>query len=185
MHFKKEQLYLIALVIAVVLGGVLTFAMVGRVSVFPLIALFVLGGVTGGAIQGIGSAMRREMTVERRPAVRPDRGGAKPARQPERGRVRGGAASKGAPKSREKGPPRERAARSRQGAPLSEGTVKWFDETKGYGFITPENGSDDCFVHRSGIQGGISLPEGKKVKFRVTKDERGRRAATDVAVLAD
>ena len=63
--------------------------------------------------------------------------------------------------------------------------MKWFDETKGYGFITPENGSDDCFVHRSGIQGGMSLPEGKKVKFRVTKDERGRRAATDVALVSD
>jgi cold shock CspA family protein len=186
MRFKKEQVFLIALLIAVVLAGVLIFAMRGQVSVFQLISLFALGGISGGAIQGIGSAMRREMTVERRPAPGHEGRGTRPARQQERRRGRGAAASKPAQKSREKGqPPRERATRPRKGSPLSEGTVKWFDETKGYGFITPENGSDDCFVHRSGIQGGMSLPEGKKVKFRVTKDERGRRAATDVALVSD
>ena len=59
------------------------------------------------------------------------------------------------------------------------GTVKWFDDTKGFGFITPESGSKDCFVHHSAIQGSgfKSLSEGDKVEFEVTRGPKGLQAA--------
>ena len=63
--------------------------------------------------------------------------------------------------------------------------MKWFDETKGFGFITPENGDEDCFVHRSSIQGGNALPEGREVEFEIVKDDRGRRAAANVRKVGD
>ena len=58
------------------------------------------------------------------------------------------------------------------------GTVKWFNETKGFGFITPEDGSKDCFVHHSGIQGkGFkTLAEGDKVEFQVVQGAKGPAA---------
>jgi CspA family cold shock protein len=61
--------------------------------------------------------------------------------------------------------------------------VKWFDDTKGFGFITPDDGKKDCFVHRSAIEGGRSLPEGKRVKFTVVTEENGREAAADVVAI--
>ena len=59
--------------------------------------------------------------------------------------------------------------------------MKWFDDTKGFGFITPDDGEKDCFVHRSSIKGGRSLAEGSRVEFRTVTDEKGREAAADVA----
>ncbi len=59
-----------------------------------------------------------------------------------------------------------------------KGTVKWFNDTKGFGFITPENGEKDCFVHQSVIQGeGFrSLAEGDKVEYDLVQGEKGPAA---------
>ena len=58
------------------------------------------------------------------------------------------------------------------------GTVKWFNDSKGFGFITPEDGSKDCFVHHSAIQGSgfKSLKENQKVTFDVTTGPKGEQA---------
>ena len=58
---------------------------------------------------------------------------------------------------------------------MAEGTVKWFNDAKGYGFITPAEGSKDLFVHHSGIAGDgfKSLPEGAKVSYRAPRGPEG------------
>jgi CspA family cold shock protein len=62
------------------------------------------------------------------------------------------------------------------------GTVKWFNDSKGFGFITREDGEKDCFVHHSAIQGSgfKSLAEGDRVEFDVVKGEKGPAAANVV-----
>jgi CspA family cold shock protein len=59
------------------------------------------------------------------------------------------------------------------------GTVKWFNAEKGYGFITPDNGTPDVFVHYSAIQsqGYKSLDEGAKVEFEVVDGPKGKQAS--------
>jgi len=59
---------------------------------------------------------------------------------------------------------------------MSKGTVKWFDAGKGFGFITPEDGSKDLFVHHSDIQsdgGYASLNEGQAVELEVVQGQKG------------
>jgi len=62
---------------------------------------------------------------------------------------------------------------------MASGTVKWFNAEKGYGFIAPDTGGDDVFVHYSAIQSGgyKSLDEGQKVEFEVTQGQKGDAAA--------
>lgn len=57
---------------------------------------------------------------------------------------------------------------------MAMGTVKWFNETKGYGFIQPDNGGPDVFVHISAVEqaGMRSLVEGQKISFEVVADRR-------------
>ena len=65
------------------------------------------------------------------------------------------------------------------------GTVKWFNDQKGFGFITREDGEKDCFVHHSAIQGNgfKSLAEGDRVEFDVVQGQKGP-AANNVTKLA-
>ncbi|MGV9267628.1 transcription antiterminator/RNA stability regulator CspE [Kitasatospora sp. NPDC003701] len=64
------------------------------------------------------------------------------------------------------------------------GTVKWFNESKGFGFITPEDGSKDVFVHFSAIQGSgfKTLVEGQRVQFSIEAGAKGPSAVNVVAV---
>jgi CspA family cold shock protein len=67
---------------------------------------------------------------------------------------------------------------------MATGTVKWFNDAKGYGFITPEDGTKDVFVHHSGIAGDgfKSLPEGAKVEFESVQGQKGPEAKNVVLV---
>jgi cold shock protein len=58
------------------------------------------------------------------------------------------------------------------------GTVKWFNTEKGFGFISPDDGSKDCFVHHSAIQGSgfKNLAEGQRVEFEVVQGQKGPAA---------
>lgn len=68
---------------------------------------------------------------------------------------------------------------------MTTGTVKWFDVQRGYGFIQPEDGSNDAFVHISAVEfAGIGqLREGQKVSYDLSLGKNGKSAATNLAVI--
>ncbi|MCR4376502.1 MAG: cold-shock protein [Rhodospirillales bacterium] len=68
---------------------------------------------------------------------------------------------------------------------MATGTVKWFNTTKGFGFITPDEGGADAFVHISAVQrsGMQTLNEGQKVQFELQEQRNGKMAAEDLVAL--
>jgi CspA family cold shock protein len=66
-----------------------------------------------------------------------------------------------------------------KGTGMATGTVKWFNDAKGYGFITPDDGSEDLFAHFSAINmaGFKTLKEGQKVSFDVVQGPKGKQAS--------
>ena len=68
---------------------------------------------------------------------------------------------------------------------MPTGTVKWFNDQKGYGFIAPDDGGKDVFVHHTAIQeqGFRSLQEGQKVQFELQQDAKGGRAVNVTKVV--
>ena len=67
---------------------------------------------------------------------------------------------------------------------MAQGTVKWFNPTKGYGFIAPEDGGKDVFVHITALQAaGLSdLEDNQKITYELTED-RGKQSATDLQLI--
>jgi CspA family cold shock protein len=72
-----------------------------------------------------------------------------------------------------------RSTTQKKEAAMATGTVKWFNDAKGYGFITPDDGSEDLFAHFSAIQmaGFKTLKEGMKVSFDVVQGPKGKQAS--------
>jgi cold shock protein len=68
---------------------------------------------------------------------------------------------------------------------MTKGTVKWFNSAKGFGFIEPEDGSKDAFVHISAVEraGLSSLNEGQKVQFELQSGQNGKSSAENLSVL--
>lgn len=155
----------------------LSLAAVGAIRLLPGASiLFLILGFVGAFGAGIilGVMMMPTPTRIQRKAA--------PQRSPARGTKRKAPGNgRSGPGAGKKTAPRAKSNKS-NGGPRVTGTVKWFSDRKGFGFITPEAGGEDCFVHRSALKGG-SVAEGKLVEFQIIDDDKGRRAAADVTML--
>ncbi len=162
---NRKLLAAIALAAAVGLAFFTWASIVERVGVVSVGMVFAVGLVAGVSLKILFESSRASRTEPGLVRVKP---------------------STKAPsdKNRDRGRTGRRRQRSGRSKPATiKGAVKWFDETKGFGFITPDDGSKDCFVHRSAIENGRSLSEGSRVEFRVVTDDKGREAAADVVGL--
>lgn len=67
---------------------------------------------------------------------------------------------------------------------MASGTVKWFDPVKGYGFIQPDNGANDDFVHISAVEraGLTTLSEGQKISYELQPGKNGKSAAENIVI---
>jgi len=79
------------------------------------------------------------------------------------------------------------SSRSTKDIPMANGTVKWFNTQKGFGFIQPDNGGTDVFVHISAVEraGLNGLNEGQKVSFEIVADRRTGKSAADRLQIVD
>ncbi|MEM7569841.1 MAG: cold-shock protein [Pseudomonadota bacterium] len=70
---------------------------------------------------------------------------------------------------------------------MAQGTIKWFNDDKGYGFITPDQGARDVFVHISAIRasGFEAVKEGERYEFELTQNQDGKTKATGLRLLTD
>ncbi len=161
----KQLTIAMAFVIMVALGVLTAVSMAGQTGLVGIVGLFFAGlgaGVAGKTVIDNVRRLSRDVgLVKVKSTPKTANAQSRSWNQNEGGRQRAG---------------RKKSARV-------TGKVKWFDDTKGFGFITPDDGKKDCFVHRSAIQGGRSLPEGKRVEFTVVTDDNGREAAADVVAL--
>ena len=67
---------------------------------------------------------------------------------------------------------------------MTEGTVKWFNQMKGYGFISPDDGSKDAFVHISAVErAGINLVEGQRVSYELQPGQNGKSSAENLKLI--
>lgn len=83
-----------------------------------------------------------------------------------------------------RGCPARSSGKNRKSNKMATGTVKWFNDSKGFGFLTQDNGQADVFCHHTAIQseGFRSLAEGQRVEFDVTKGPKGLQASNVRAV---
>ncbi len=160
----KQLTIAMAFVITVALGVLTAVSMAGQTGLVGIVVLF---------FAGLGAGVAGKTVIDNVRRLSPNAGPVKvkSTTTTANAQSRGRSQNEGG----RQGPGRKKSARV-------TGKVKWFDDTKGFGFITPDDGKKDCFVHRSAIQ-GRSLPEGKRVEFSVVTDENGREAATDVVAI--
>ena len=177
----------VLLLVSVAVGGTGVALAAGQVSLLNVFLIFFGGyglGVTFPSFlarlrgvkttPGARSTARRDERLQRRK-------GARRGERPKRNDRPRGSADRDDRKDR--GETRPRGKQSGTKAVRTTGIIKWFDESKGYGFITPESGGEDCFVHKSVVTNDGALAEGGKVEFEITKDDRGRVAAINVVTL--
>ncbi len=157
-----KQIFSTAILVVAVLVGLFTArSMAGGVGMAPIAMLFFAGVGAGMSLRGLRGRRSAIGLATAGPTTEPRRGGSRT-------------------KSRNRGRGQAQGSKKKSRA---TGVVKWFDDTKGFGFITPDNGDKDCFVHRSAIQGGNSVAEGKRVEFHVVTDDKGRQAAANVVKI--